>query len=200
MPTVDLQALLQDPDAHEEGLIWVDHREEEEAIVAAVAEALQDGDDLDSEWRDDVLVVIYQQQEHEIPLTFSPHDRYVAISSLAEMLAANYEFWIQRDSLDGDTHGLLVASRAALAALVPAERKALEASFQPLELGHDYFHGLRVPYLGHLDHNPHLARESAKQAQASKALVDSVLNSGEMQGVLQTMKARLARLMGGGRK
>ena len=200
MPTVDLQALLHDPAAHDEGLIWVDHREAEDDIVAAVAEVLEAGDKLYAEWRDDVLVAVYQRQAHEIPLTLSPHDRYVAISSLAELLKAGYRFWIRRDSLDGDTHGLLVASRSALAALTSAEREALEAAFQPLELGHDYFHGLRVPYLGHLDNNPDLARESAEQTRASKALVDSVLDSGEMQGVLQTMKAKLARLMGGRRK
>lgn len=193
-----LTELLSDADAQSENLIWIDHREEEDTIVECVSAAIDGRGGLFSEWKDDAWFISYQDQSYQVPLTMSPHDRYVAISSLARVLEPEYEFWLLASSLDGDTHGLLVVDRAELQSLSPADRTALNSAFAQLKLGHDYFSGLAVPFVGNENANPNLMKQSNAQREAAMGLVDQVLASPKMTRVVDSMKAELAKLFSRG--
>ena len=95
----------------DDAYIFIDHRQEEGSIVAFVSERLAPADVLAMRY-DEALFVTFRGQEHRIPLTFSRHDRYVAVSSLAELLKDDYRFFVLVPSLDSDTHGLLVVPRS----------------------------------------------------------------------------------------
>lgn len=197
---MQLTRLLRDESARAEQLVWIDHREAEDSIVDYVSAAIGRGSDLACEWQDDAFCIRYRGQRFHVPLTMSQHDRYVAISSLATILQADYEFWIETNSLDGDTHGLLIARVSEVEALSPNDRAALTGAFTKLEIGRDYFSGLEVPCVGQPDANPNLEQQSAAQHAASKALVEQVLASPEAKGALQQMKAELSRLFGLGNR
>src|SRR5262245_2206219 len=147
----------------EEAYIFIDHREEEESIVLSVSERLAPADALATRC-DETLFVTFRGQEHRIPLTISRHDRYVAVSSLAELLKDDYRFFVLVPSLNSDTHGLLVVPKSVAEAWNP-----LPEHLAPLELGFDYFGQIKVPYLFHEDWAPDFARESEFQRQASGA-------------------------------
>jgi hypothetical protein len=147
----------------EAAYIFVDHREEEASIVASVSERLAPADALATR-DDETLFVTFRGQEQRIPLTMSPHDRYVAVSSLAELLKDDYRFFVLVPSLESDTHGLLVAPRS-----VAKKWDPLPEHLAPLQLGFDYFGQIQVPYLHHEDSAPDFARESEFQREASGA-------------------------------
>ena len=147
----------------DEAYIFIDHREEEESIVFSVSDRLAPADALDTRC-DETLFVTFRGQEHRIPLTISPHDRYVAVSSLAELLKDDYRFFVLVPSLNSDTHGLLVVPKSVAEAWNP-----LPEHLTPLELGFDYFGQIKVPYLYHEDGAPDFARESELQRDASGA-------------------------------
>lgn len=135
-------------DAGEEALLWVDHREEEDWLVEALSARLAPEDEMTTEWRDDDMMLLHAGTWHRLPLTMSPVDRYVAIGSVLALVKDRYAFFVENDSLEGDTHGLLVASHAELAASSEATRRALAARFTRLAPGFDHFGGGTVPYIG----------------------------------------------------
>lgn len=126
--------------------IVVDWKDEEEDIVKSFAKRLPK-EKLAPLRRGGLLWVRHNGRQHQIPLTDSDRDRYVAISSLANILRAKYEVRILKATLDGDTHALLVLPRATWRKL---ERKSPKwvRQFRPLTLGKDYFGSGKVPYAG----------------------------------------------------
>jgi hypothetical protein len=176
-------------------LVWVDHREEEESIVTAIASTIGMSEHLFAAWKDEDLWVSYKGKEFRLPLTISMHDRYVAISSLAVVLEKDYEFWIQEVSLDCDTHGLRVLERGRVERLAENEKREFLERFVPLELGQDYFSGLKIPYLGKPDNNPSFESESKKYEEETKLLIDSTLQSPEFLAALETTRAELRNVV-----
>ena len=130
-------------------LLWVDHRDEEDGLVEAVSARIAPEDAMTFEWRDEEAWVSYRDEAHRLPLTFSPVDRYVALSSIAWLLRDRYAVWLLTSSLGGDTHGLLLLPIPEAAAMSAAEVAALEARFTRLALGHCHFHDAPVPYVDH---------------------------------------------------
>jgi len=125
--------------------------------------AREDGED---------LFVTYRGREHRIPLTISPHDRYVAISSLAELLKEHYRFFVLLPSHDTDTHGLLVVPVATANAWGP-----LPEHLMPLQLGFDYFGQIKVPYLNHEDAAPDFASESESARSTTHAMSQLLISA-----------------------
>lgn len=164
----DTDAMRKPPAADDDdAYVWVDHREEEVAIVELIAERLDEGDALT--WREDGenLFVSYAGKEHRLPLTLTPHDRYVVISSLAALLAERYRFFLHKERLEDDTHGICVARASDVAAW-----GGVPAHLMSLELGVDYFspRAMRVPYLRKLDNNPNFAVErDAERSEREEA-------------------------------
>src|SRR5262245_42082032 len=159
----------------EEAYIFIDHREEEESIVLSVSERLAPADALATRC-DETLFVTFRGQEYRIPLTISPHDRYVAISSLAELLKDHYRFFVLLPSHGSDTHAVLVVPVA-----VAQGWGSLPEHLAPLRLGFDYFYELDVPYLNHEASAPNFARES-EGARASTNAFSQWLVSGLFSG------------------
>ena len=94
----------------DEAYIFVDHRDEESSIVEQVSERLASEHKLSAREDGDDLFVTYCGQRASHPAdAFRAHDRYVAISSLAELLKDRLPrslFWLRARARD--THGLLV--------------------------------------------------------------------------------------------
>jgi len=178
-------------------LLWVDHRDEDDGIVASLSRRLGKGDEIAVAWRDDDLWATWRGTSHLIPLTFTPHDRYVAIGSVAELVKERYGLYVRKSSLQGDTHALAVLPHAEVAAASDAARRLLEERFTRIEPGIDYFGGPAVPYVGNEDHNPEFAVQAAAFDQDQPALMQESLHSphlqaarGELQGDLQALQAR----------
>lgn len=178
----------------EEALVWIDHREEEDALLRAFAERLPADDGLVPFWRDDQLWLRWRGAEHRIPLTFSAVDRYVALHSLATLLTPDYRLLVQRDSLESDTHGLLLMPEAEWQGLDAAARARLDAGFAPLEPGIDGFSGLRVPYLGHEDEGADAAEQRRAMSARSDAYVDDLMKSPQMQHAMRDFRRDMAAL------
>jgi len=174
----------------DDAYIVIDRDDEESILVELIAERLapehelwvsQDGDD---------FRVTYGDEEHRIPLAISRHDTYIAISSLAELLKEDYRFFILVPSIGLDTHRLLVAPTTQVQAW-----GALPEHLKPLELGFDYFGGIKVPYLNHEASAPSFASESGALRAKSKAMTD-LLASGILGGKVDTQaSAALARAL-----
>jgi hypothetical protein len=149
----------EDDDAY----VFFDHRALESSIVEAVSLRLAPEHALIARevHGGEELYVTYRGQEHKLPLTVSPHDRYVAISSIAELLKDHYRFFVLLPSHDTDTHAVLVVPVA-----VAQGWTDLPEHLAPLLLGFDYFHQLDVPYLNHEASAPNFASESGARASA----------------------------------
>jgi len=150
-------------------LVGFDWRQEEDSIVSAVSERLAPEDALLPDLEGEELWVTWHGERYRLPLTITPHDRYVAVSSLAALLAGRYRFWVLKTSLDTDTHALLVLGTAEAAYLEARHARWLARHFEPLDLGFDYFNGIRVPYWGHEDHNPEFERQAREMREAGEA-------------------------------
>jgi hypothetical protein len=159
--------------------IYVDHRDEEVGIVAAVSDRLAPDDILTSRTTDDGgLYVTHRGHEVLIPLTLTRHDRYVAISSLAVLLGEHYRFFIETGSLDSDTHAVFVVQASDA-----REWGAPPEHLEPLVLGVDYFsghplseHAVKIPYLGHVEEGFTQAADAHAQARESAgAVMDDML-------------------------
>ena len=145
--------------------IIVDHREYELAIATGVAERLSPEHTLTAKETDDTILLGFQGQEFAVPLQFTPHDRYIMISSLAHLLREHYRFFLLESRLEDDTHYVLVADEASVNAW-----GALPGHLVPLELGYDYFHGIHVPYLGGEDSAPDFEQDRQNVRDASEAM------------------------------
>jgi hypothetical protein len=168
---LDNPPLPDDQDAY----IWVDHRAEETEIIVEMSSRIHPADALIvGDCTEGGLPVTYRGMSLQIPLTGSPHDRYVAISSVAELLKERYRIFLLASSLSDDTHGMLVVSR------FDAERWAPRPEhLVPLDLGYDYFHQIRVPYLGHPDAAPQFKVDQehrAAERDVGSALIEMILS------------------------
>ncbi|HYD87337.1 MAG TPA: hypothetical protein VEA80_07670 [Vitreimonas sp.] len=133
------------PSADEAGAyIWLDHDAEETWLVEEVAARLRRGDELCVAEQDGGLLIRWRGADHVSPLTYSPHDRYITLSSLAELLKPAYRFLLLKETLSESQHGVLVRP----AEEAPAE---LPPHLIPLQQGLDYFEPgpLTIPYLDH---------------------------------------------------
>lgn len=148
----------------DDAYVHFDHRALESEIVEAVSKRLAPEHALIPRevHGSEELYVTYRGVEHKLPLTVTPHDRYVAISSIAELLKDHYRFFVLLPSHDTDTHAILVVPIA-----VAQEWRSLPEHIAPLRLGFDYFHGIAVPYLNNEDAAPNFARESGALASGS---------------------------------
>lgn len=85
-----------------QNLFWVDWREEEESIVEDCASRLQ-LDLLTTKWIDDKLVIVRDKTETVVPLEQEPGDRHIALCTLNEVLAPDFEIRMLVCSHGGDT-------------------------------------------------------------------------------------------------
>jgi hypothetical protein len=172
----------------EDAYIFIDHREEEDSIVEYVSARLAPADALEVEWDDEQMSVRHRGRSHPIPLQFSPHDRYIMISSLAELLREDYRFFLLEPSLGDDTHALLVVSGADARGWdeVPEHLAALE-------LGHDYFHDIAVPYLNHEASAPEFANDR-ERVDSGKQLMAGVVKAMFAGAMDDATAAGIARL------
>ena len=161
----------------DEAYLWIDHREDDAAIVELISARLAPDDELTVDESEDRMSVRHRGQAHLIPLQYIPQDRYTVISSLAKLLRGNYAFFLLRPSPVTDTHGLLV---------VPLNDTAgwsqPPGHLTPLKLGYDYFHGVDIPYVHQ--------EQSTRNALAGLA---QVVISGNADVDLASELARLAR-------
>ena len=73
---------------------------------------------------------------------------------MAELLDGKYSFWLEKDSLYSDTHGLFITTSIMGEELQAHHRDWLNAHFTKLCIGHDYFHDIDIPYVNNEDYNP----------------------------------------------
>lgn len=88
----------------------IDWRSSEEEVIESVAAFIHPDTGV-LRWREDEACggfLCWNGKEHKVPLTNTRHDRYVAISSVAHVLAEHYQFWLLKARLGGDTHSLLM--------------------------------------------------------------------------------------------
>lgn len=181
-------------------VVWVDWRSDETEIVDGVSALLAEEDRLDTRvaGSDGRLVVVRRGVEHTLPLTSTRHDRYVAISSLAWLLRDRYELRLLVDSLEGDTHALIVLTREQSAYLDETYADWSAQHTAPLELGHDYFHGIEVPYLDHENHNPRFAADAAavddENERMQAQLEEAFSTDPEIQQALRGVRRRVGPL------
>jgi len=169
-------------------LLWVDHRSDDDGIIESLSDRLGADDAMTLEWRDDELWLQHRGAVHLVPLTMSPHDRYVAIGSVAELVRDRHGLYVRNDSLGGDTHALLVLSHAEVAAASKGARQLLGKHFTRVEPGTDYFGGPDVPFVGHADHNPQFAEQAAAFARQQDDVVKAVLDGPRMQAAMQDLR------------
>jgi hypothetical protein len=158
----------------ESRIIWIDHRDENDEIVEQVSALVNSK--VKSQWKEDKLYILYDGQKFEIPLTFTGADRYITVSSLAELLKDTYSFWVVSDSLKDDTQGLLVIEKDGVLSQEESHLKWFYETFSELKRGYDYFNGISIPYLGHekteIDIGSTLNNYERYKAEVSKALED----------------------------
>ena len=176
----------EDPD--DQALLWIDHRDEDDGIIEPLSRSLGDGDEIAVDWRDDDLWATYRGTARRIPLTFTPHDRYVAIGSVAALVKNRYGLYGSKSSLRSDTHGVVVLSHAEVASASDAARRALQEPFTRIEPGTDSFGGPALPCVGHEDHNPEFAAQAAAFDQGQRETMQAVRS--ELQGDLQALRRR----------
>lgn len=154
----------------DDAFIAIDWREEEFSIVEAVAEKIQATDKLSAEFTEEKIWITLNGEKILLPLTLTPHDRYVAISSLAYLLRDRYVFWQLVYRLEDDTHELLLTTLDQAAYLEEHHSDIVPSTLARLRLGHDYFHGIDVPYIENEDHNPSFDRDSQQVAENRRVL------------------------------
>ncbi len=153
-----------DEEDFEELFAVIDHRSDEEEVVDAISDQLDES--IDCFWEGEELRVKLNGEEFKLPLTLTKHDRYVAISSLAELLREKYTFWLATEHLEDDTHYLLVLSNQVSDELKNKYTDFLDTKLTQLRLGFDYFNDIKVPYLGHENNNPNFEKEANEQNEA----------------------------------
>lgn len=165
----------------DDAYVLVDHRAEECEVVADISARLSPEDRLEPRLTDaGELWVHHQGGEAQIPLTFSPHDRYVAISSVAALLDGRYRIYVEEGSLGGDTHALLVVAASDAATWGPPP-----PHLRPLVRGRDYFSvgpgepdGIAIPYLGHPEPGFEASRTRIAGArEAGAAMTGAILDA-----------------------
>jgi len=178
----------------DQALLWIDHRDEDDGIIESLSRRLGEGDAIAVDWRDDDLWAMYRGTAHRVPLTFTPHDRYVAIGSVAELVKDRYGLYVSKASLRSDTHGLAVLAHAEVASASDAARQVLQERFTRVAPGTDYFGGPDLPYVGNEDHNPEFAAQAAVFDQEQRELMQAFVQSPPMEAVRSALQGDLQAL------
>jgi hypothetical protein len=170
--------------------VWVDHRADELSIVEEVSALLDEQDALEAREDTETISLVHRGSSHVVPLAFSPHDRYIMISSLAHLLRDRYRFFVLDSSLGSDTHGLHVVPADAVRAWAN-----LPGHLIPLDIGYDYFHKIRVPYLGGENSAPSFAADQQRiksESNAMKTFVEAMMTGKMTDGAAATLAAAVA--------
>lgn len=152
-----------DEDEFEDVFIVIDHRDLEEDLIESVSKKIQES--LEPYRQGEELWISLAEQKYRIPITLTRHDRYVAISSLAEILVEKYSFWLDKHCLEDDTHYVLVLSKQVSDDLMNNYADFLNEKLIELKLGYDYFNGIDIPYYSNESHNPDFQWESEQLDQ-----------------------------------
>lgn len=183
---------------YEEHVIWVDHRACEDELIEEIAETLNLNLNLD--WQGDTLQVTYREKHFVIPLTLTRHDRYVALSSVAELLKGEYTFWLLSAHQHDDTHGLFIVDRKTAEELKSRYANWSQQHLVLMQLGYDYFNGIDVPYLHHENNNPHFKQEALEVEQHLQSVKTEfeqiVKNDPVMQQTMQNLRNDISALNG----
>jgi len=177
------------PDDHA-AYFQVHHSDPDQVIVDKISDHLAAPDVLTTNEIDDQLFVVFRGRQYRIPLTNTFHDRYVTISSLAELLKEHYRFFLLESSMLSDTHELLVATNAEAQTW-----SSLPQHLAELQPGVDYFAGMRVPYLDNENSAPDFARDGRRWLEAKAAMEKFMLSAIVEKKVDRTVCAGLAKLV-----
>jgi hypothetical protein len=168
--------------SEDDAYVIFEYNSEEDGIVADVSRCLAEADALGFRYVDaeEAVYVSHRGRDWLVPLAVSYHDRYIMVSSLAEILKEHYTFFFDT-GFHGETyHRLFVAATDTIAARGPRPEHLV-----PLQIGYDYFEGdpakgdvIRVPYTGH-DAADFAAASAASAAtrEGSKAMIDAMLGA-----------------------
>jgi hypothetical protein len=191
---VNILHILKSESALARALAWIEHKEDEERIVQVIAQKLDDPSTLTPIRKGRQLWVAYRGTEFHIPLTDSRHDRYITISSLAKIMEKDYVFWLEQESLGGETHGLLVLRYHDLAQLDVEIQTDFMDRFVCLEIGYDYFSGLRIPYTQNVNNNPMFKQEYEQFKVTQAQFLDSLVKDFVTTDVITGMKSEINRV------
>lgn len=153
---------------YQKEILWIDHRSEEEEIVECVSSRISDS--LSAYWEDDELWLNIESQKIKLPLTFSKHDRFITISSLAELLKQKYTFWLVKDHIEDDTIGLLVLANDISKTLKSKYFDWTNENLVELDPGYDYFNKIEVPYVGNLENNLNLEKTESVEVKPGSGI------------------------------
>ena len=145
---------------------WVDWRGSEQEVVEAFENQLGDGWDLKLNADNSSTVLSVQGVDHIIPLTGTGSDRYVMLSSLAEILKETHVVWLHKKGMEDDTHGILVLAKGQSDELTNHHGAWVTEHLLPLRKGVDEFGGVAIPYYGHEENAPNFERERGAIDQA----------------------------------
>jgi hypothetical protein len=178
----------------DEDYIPVEIGYEEEGIVATFAERMGPDDPITSSFDGETFIITYRGEDFPVPLSFSTHDVHITVSSIAEIIRADYDVFIDKHNVGESFNNLVVAAHATM-----AERGPLPDHLIPFQRGFDYFTGdpaagtaLAIPYVGH--DAPGFAAgmaEHANKVEGSKAMVDALLG-GMFTGKIDDAKLQAA--------
>ena len=149
---------------------WIDWRSSEQEVIAAFADHLGDEWTLGFKAGDENPVLTVQGADYIIHLTGADSDRYIMLSSLAEIFRKTHVVWLHKGSMEDDTHGILVLSKDQSDELEERHAVWVEQHLLPLRKGLDAFNGLDIPYYGHEDNAPGFGKErqTIDQARADR--------------------------------
>lgn len=155
--------------------VIVDHRSEDSEIVESVASWIHpDNGSLQWEEEDEAAYLIWRGEKQRIPLTYTSHDRYVTISSIAYILRDVYDLWLLKERLGDDTHSLLLLPKADSSKLEASHPQWTADTLVRLDLGYDYFGKIRVPYVQNENHNPHFLEDAARIGEEHRKFVEAM--------------------------
>jgi hypothetical protein len=156
--------------------IAIDWRSGESEILEAISKSVDESGELTSVFKGEQLFFSWRNTEYKVPLTYTHHDRYVTLSSVAEVLKNEYQFWLLTDRLRDDTHSLLILPMADSIALEKENSKWVIETLTKFIPGTDYFSKLQVPYFGNESNNPKF-RSQARSLRYKEWFVEICLRA-----------------------
>jgi len=115
----------------EDNIIWVDWREEDEAIVRYVADVIN-GFAIKVDWEGDDMIIAESERRETVPLKLDCGDRHVALCAINKFLAGSHEVRFVKASDGSDTLAFAVLPREAWAALEDEFGAKVQAAFEVL--------------------------------------------------------------------
>ncbi|MCK0102616.1 hypothetical protein [Pseudohalocynthiibacter sp. F2068] len=158
--------------------LWFGWLQQQEGLVTPLGWKLKAHDNLIAEWRGDQFWINLNDEQHRFPLSCDAHKTYITISSIAYLLRERYDFWLVKYLMGADTHALLITTKTETEELASNHSRAMSRWFIPLQLGHDYFSGIDVPYLDHENHNPLFEKQRDAIAPVIVKIHEEIANKG----------------------